>query len=98
MLCFSPVPLASGRESLSPWPGPGDRQELLERDVEIIRSFIEKRPPDYEGLRQAYAQGAHPEYFWGAPFVTCPHCGARNLPEAFKFCGNCGQALPANSD
>jgi enoyl-CoA hydratase/carnithine racemase len=62
------------------------------------RSFAEKRPPDYEGLRRAYAEGQHPEYFWGAPFVTCSNCGARNLPEGFKFCGNCGQPLPASSD
>ena len=28
---------------VTPWPGPGDRQELLERDVRIIRWFIEQR-------------------------------------------------------
>ena len=58
------------------------------------RAFLEKRLPDYDGLRRAYAEDEHPEYFWGAPFVTCPRCGARNLPMDFKFCGNCGQALP----
>jgi enoyl-CoA hydratase/carnithine racemase len=57
------------------------------------RSFLEKRPPDYDGLRQAYAADEHPEYFWGAPFHTCPHCGAQNLPEGFKFCGNCGKSM-----
>ena len=30
---------------------------------------------------------------WGAPFAQCTHCGAQNLPDQFKFCGNCGQAL-----
>jgi enoyl-CoA hydratase/carnithine racemase len=59
------------------------------------RAFLEKREPDYEGLRRAYAEGEHPEYFWGAPFVTCPRCGARNLPEDFKYCGQCGQELPS---
>jgi enoyl-CoA hydratase/carnithine racemase len=58
------------------------------------RAFVEKRDPDYERLRRAYADDEHPEYFWGGPFVTCPNCGARNLPEDFKFCGNCGLALP----
>lgn len=58
------------------------------------RSFLEKRKPDYDQLRQAYAADEHPEYFWGAPFGTCPHCGAKNLPESFKFCGNCGRPLP----
>ncbi len=56
------------------------------------RSFGEKRPPDYAGLRRAYAEDAHPEYFWGPPLGACPHCGARNLPEGMKFCGNCGKA------
>jgi enoyl-CoA hydratase/carnithine racemase len=59
------------------------------------RAFTEKRPPDYAGLREAYAQDRHPEYFWGAPFAECPHCGAKNLPDGFKFCGNCGQRVEA---
>ncbi len=57
------------------------------------RSFIEKRPPDYDQLRQAYAADEHPEYFWGAPFGTCQHCGAKNIPQGFKFCGNCGNSM-----
>jgi enoyl-CoA hydratase/carnithine racemase len=57
------------------------------------RSFTEKRPPDYDRLRRAYAADDHPEYFWGAPFSTCPHFGAQNLPEGFKFCGNCGKSM-----
>jgi enoyl-CoA hydratase/carnithine racemase len=57
------------------------------------RSFLEKRRPDYDGLRRAYADDASPEYFWGPPLAQCPHCGARNLPEGFKFCGNCGQPV-----
>jgi len=35
-----PFPPLPPRE-VTPWPGPGDRQELLERDVNIIRWFIE---------------------------------------------------------
>ena len=57
------------------------------------RAFAEKRLPDYDSLRQAAAQDEHPEYFWGAPFTACPNCGARNLPDGFKFCGNCGKEL-----
>ncbi|OGO48532.1 MAG: hypothetical protein A2W37_15645 [Chloroflexi bacterium RBG_16_63_12] len=59
------------------------------------RAFTEKRRPDYDAVRQVYTQDEHPEYFWGAPFQTCPHCGAKNLPSGFKFCGNCGQAIAA---
>lgn len=34
-------PLPEGQ--VTPWPGPGDLQELLQRDVRIIRWFIEER-------------------------------------------------------
>ncbi|MCC6189205.1 MAG: enoyl-CoA hydratase/isomerase family protein [Anaerolineales bacterium] len=57
------------------------------------RSFIEKRRPDYDALRRAYAADQHPEYFWGPPLAACPHCGAQNLPEEFTFCGRCGKGL-----
>jgi enoyl-CoA hydratase/carnithine racemase len=60
------------------------------------RAFTEKRRPDYAGLRQKYAEDLSPEYFWGAPFAACPHCGAKNLPSGFKFCGNCGKAIAAD--
>jgi enoyl-CoA hydratase/carnithine racemase len=53
------------------------------------RAFARKRRPDYEALRQNPA----PEYFWGAPFQTCPQCGAENLPSQFRFCGRCGAAI-----
>ncbi len=53
------------------------------------RAFAEKRQPDYAALRAV----EHPEYFWGAPFKTCPNCGAKNLPSEFEFCGRCGKAL-----
>lgn len=59
------------------------------------RSFLAKRKPDYAALRQRYAEGNSPEYFWGAPLAACPHCGAEQLPQGFKFCGQCGQALNA---
>jgi enoyl-CoA hydratase/carnithine racemase len=61
------------------------------------QAFAQKRKPDYDALRQKYAEDLSPEYFWGAPLQTCPHCGAKNLPHGFKFCGNCGSALTAGS-
>jgi enoyl-CoA hydratase/carnithine racemase len=57
------------------------------------RAFFEKRKPDYESLRRAWAEDAHPEYLHGAPARACPHCGTQHLPSAFKFCGACGRAL-----
>jgi hypothetical protein len=57
------------------------------------RSFIEKRRPEYDALRQAYAEDRHPEYFWGAPFGECQRCGAKHLPADFEYCGRCGQPL-----
>ena len=29
----------------------------------------------------------------GPALVRCPRCGAENLPEGFKFCGNCGESI-----
>lgn len=57
------------------------------------RAFLNKQPPDYAGVRQAWAEDAHPEYPWGAPVRDCPRCGAQGLPADFAFCGRCGQAL-----
>ncbi len=36
---FPPLP----EGEVTPWPGPGDRQELLQRDVRIARWFIKER-------------------------------------------------------
>lgn len=66
--------------------------------VEGIRAFSEKRRPDYEGLRRKAAEDDSPEYLHGAPILTCPHCGASNLPAHFKFCGACGDRLVADDD
>ena len=65
---------------------------------EGTRAFAEKRRPDYAALRQQAAEDGGPEYFWGSPRPgACPRCGARNLPAGFKFCGNCGNAMPTGA-
>ncbi len=61
--------------------------------LEGVRSFAEKRKPDYEALRDRAEQDRSPEYLHGAPTITCPHCGLQNLPSHFKYCGNCGKTL-----
>lgn len=60
---------------------------------EGLEAFIEKRPVDYDALRQKRADGGSPDLPWGSYTRTCPNCGARHLPDAMKFCGNCGTAL-----
>jgi len=60
---------------------------------EGMTSFVEKRPPDYLGLRQRAAEGASSEFLFGPPAKTCTKCGAKGLPEAFKHCGVCGAKL-----
>jgi enoyl-CoA hydratase/carnithine racemase len=60
---------------------------------EGVASFFEKRPPDHGALRRRAAEDQSPEYAWGPPLKMCPHCGARNLPAAFEFCGRCGKPL-----
>ena len=61
--------------------------------VEGMRAFVEKRPADYIGLRERLARGEAPELPWGQPIRKCPKCGAKNIPEKFKFCGVCGSKL-----
>lgn len=60
---------------------------------EGIEAFVDKRPVDYAGIRRRLAEGRSTEHQWGAPIRTCPHCGARHLPEEFDYCGRCGRKL-----
>ncbi|MBI3664397.1 MAG: enoyl-CoA hydratase/isomerase family protein [Acidobacteria bacterium] len=60
---------------------------------EGMTSFVEKRPPDYRGLRQRAADGGSSEYLFGPPVKRCAKCGAKGLPESFQFCGACGAKL-----
>lgn len=61
--------------------------------LEGMGAFVDKRPVDYLGLRRLAAEGGSSEFRWGPYQRTCPHCGARDLPEAFDFCGVCGRPL-----
>ena len=56
-------------------------------------AFVEKRQPDYAGLRQRAAEGGSSEYPQGAPVKECPSCGAKHLPSMFTHCGMCGAKL-----
>jgi len=60
---------------------------------EGMTSFVEKRPPDYRGLRQRAAEGGSSEYLFGPPVKKCTKCGAKGLPTNFQFCGGCGAKL-----
>ena len=61
---------------------------------EGMRSFVEKREPDYRGLREMSREGQG-DFWHGAPTRTCPSCGAKGIPSDFQFCGACGQPLDA---
>ena len=50
--------------------------------AEGLAAFYEKRPVNYEMLRQQIIEGGH----------TCSNCGAV-MPPDHKFCGQCGQEL-----
>lgn len=59
---------------------------------EGMSAFVEKRAPDYAGLRERAASGGWSETIHGPPAHSCS-CGAKGLPAGFKFCGSCGRAL-----
>lgn len=60
---------------------------------EGMNAFVEKRPPAVAALRAEVATGTAGDYFHGVPSRTCPQCGARNLPDGFRFCGVCAAPL-----
>ncbi|MHB8352045.1 MAG: enoyl-CoA hydratase-related protein [Thermoplasmata archaeon] len=62
---------------------------------EGMSAFVEKRPPDVEGLRHRIAKGQGGEFLYGRPTRHCPSCGAKGLPEEFGFCGRCGAPIPS---
>jgi enoyl-CoA hydratase/carnithine racemase len=65
--------------SLEPWEG--------------MSAFVEKRPPDYRGVRELARDGGFSEGRWGPPSQTCSACGTKGLPGNMRFCGVCGQEL-----
>jgi enoyl-CoA hydratase/carnithine racemase len=60
---------------------------------EGLGSFFDKRPVDYEKLREPKAAGGSPDWPWGRYSKRCANCGATQIPVNFKFCGNCGKDL-----
>jgi enoyl-CoA hydratase/carnithine racemase len=60
---------------------------------EGMTAFVEKRPPDYRGLREKAAHGGSSEFLWGPYQKNCQQCGAKGLPAEFQFCGQCGALL-----
>ncbi len=61
--------------------------------LEGMGAFVEKRPANPRMLRERAAAGLSSEFPWGAYGRTCPSCGAKNLPEEFTFCGQCGATV-----
>lgn len=60
---------------------------------EGMRAFVEKRKPDFSGIRERMAKGESVEFAWGPYRGECAKCGAKSLPSKFKFCGSCGSSL-----
>jgi enoyl-CoA hydratase/carnithine racemase len=65
--------------TLEPWEG--------------MTAFVEKRQPDYRGIRRKAAEGGSSEFVWGPYSGTCNSCGAKGIPAEFAFCGKCGATL-----
>lgn len=60
---------------------------------EGMQGFVEKRKPDYMGIREKARNGEPSETLWGTNIKSCPNCGVKYLPEEFEFCGKCGEKL-----
>ena len=65
--------------TLEPWEG--------------MTAFVEKRKPDYRGIRRKAAEGGSSEFVWGPYVGACSSCGAKGIPADFEFCGKCGASL-----
>ena len=63
---------------------------------EGMTAFVEKRKPDYVGMRRRAADpNGSSEFLWGPYSRECPDCGAKWLPREFEHCGKCGASLKA---
>ncbi|MBI5368099.1 MAG: enoyl-CoA hydratase/isomerase family protein [Planctomycetes bacterium] len=60
---------------------------------EGMSAFVEKRKARYGELRAKAAAGKSSEFLWGPYTRNCARCGAKHMPEEFKFCGGCGGPL-----
>ncbi len=60
---------------------------------EGMQAFVEKRKIDYRGIRSRASDGGSSEFLWGPYEHTCAQCGAKGIPAAFEFCGQCGAKL-----
>jgi enoyl-CoA hydratase/carnithine racemase len=60
---------------------------------EGMQAFVEKRKVDFMGQRRKAAEGGSSEFLWGPYEHTCAKCGAKGIPQQFKFCGSCGAPL-----
>jgi enoyl-CoA hydratase/carnithine racemase len=49
--------------------------------AEGLHAFHAKRPVDYAAMRERQVTDF---------YKTCSHCGAKDIPVAFEFCGHCG--------
>lgn len=65
---------------------------------EGMHSFVDKRPARVPEMRARLAAGQEVGYLHGAPVLACPACGENGLPEAFRYCGRCGELLRPASE
>lgn len=65
--------------SVEPWEG--------------MNAFVEKRKPDFAGIRSRLAAGDSTEFLHGPYAKSCKKCGAKGLPANFVHCGACGERV-----
>jgi enoyl-CoA hydratase/carnithine racemase len=71
--------LAIHYTSMEPWEG--------------MTAFVEKRKARYQWVRERARDDKSSEFVHGAYVHECKECGAKGIPEHFKYCGVCGSKL-----
>lgn len=61
--------------------------------MKSCQAFMDKKAPDWAGMRLEQLKNKTTYHYWGALTKSCAKCGTGNLPDNMAYCGNCGEKL-----